>query len=300
MVLLAVLQVGHGLSVRNAHKWLANIWKRNNSGPYVDERYRLMGSDLSEFFCCQSHQPRLPRLKSLIPTMEVQYRIFFYIAACILIVAAARMFLKLIRDFTSVRRESWARDLFIGLSFIVLIILLEAPYWRMDVRTPYEFLIVCTLFISFLLVGLLFHFGGVRTSIALARRRRGVMTLIGGLLIVILLGNVVILLGFGLNWNNNWTQYEWMSMTEKQIATTNWAAGIDVVRYQPLSAIPSGNITLTLSHVRQWDQEAAFTKMKNQIGVNWLNTGRFRYNLLSWERVLGCSNHGSLFEYGLD
>ena len=209
-------------------------------------------------------------LKNLIPTMEVQYRIFFYVAACILIVAAGRMFLKLVRDFASVRRESWVRDLFIGLSFIVLIILLEAPYWKMDVRTPYNFFIVATLFVCFLFVGLLSHFGGVGISLALARRRRGIMTLIGGALIVTLLGNAVILLGFGVNWNNNWTQYEWGPMTEKQIMTTGWAAGTETIKYRPLSTIPSGNVTLTLSHVRQWDQEAALTKMKNQIGVNWM------------------------------
>jgi hypothetical protein len=209
-------------------------------------------------------------LKMLVPTMEVQYRLFFYMAACVLTVAAVRMFLKFVRDFVSVRRTSWARDLFIGFSFIVLLILLEAPYWSMDVRTPYEYFITATIFVSFLFVGLLFQFGKIRTSIALGKRKRAVLTMIGVLLLVILLGNTVIVLGFNVNWNNNWTQYEWRPTTEKQITVTSWAAGTDAIGYQPLSDVPSGNVTLTLSHVRQWDQEAANTKMKNQIGVNWL------------------------------
>jgi len=55
-------------------------------------------------------------LKMFVPTMEVQYRLFFYLCASILLVAVIRMFLKLVRDFASVRRGSWIRDLFIGLS----------------------------------------------------------------------------------------------------------------------------------------------------------------------------------------
>jgi uncharacterized membrane protein (UPF0182 family) len=209
-------------------------------------------------------------LKMLIPTMEVQYRLFFYVAGSILTIAAVRMFLKFIRDFSSVRRTSWVRDLFIGFSFVALIVLLQAPYWSMDVRTPYEYFITATIFVSFLFVGLLFHFGGIRTSVALGTRRRTVLTIVGAILLVILLGNTVIVLGFNVNWNNNWTQYEWRPTTEKQIMVTSWAAGTDAIEYQPLSAVPSGNVTLTLSHVRQWDQEAANTKMKNQIGVNWM------------------------------
>ena len=225
---------------------------------------------LSRIFTLPIMPASATELKMLVPTMEVQYRLFFYAAASILLVAVVRMLLKLVRDIASVRRESWIRDLFIGLSLIVLIILLEAPYWSMDVRTPYEYFIVATLFFCFFFVGLLFHFGGVRTTIGLARRKRWVLTIVAGVLILILLGNTVLLLGFNINWDNNWSTYEWRPMTEKQIAVTSWAAGTESFKYQPLSTIISGNITLTLSHVRQWDQDAAYTKMKNQIGVNWM------------------------------
>ena len=111
----------------------------------------------------------------------------------------------------------------------------------MDVRTPYEYFIVATLFTSFLFAGLLFHFGGIKISVALARRRRGILTIVGGTLILILLGNTVMVLGLNINWNNNWTQYEWRSMAEKQIITTSWVAGTHVFKYQPISAIPFGS-----------------------------------------------------------
>lgn len=209
-------------------------------------------------------------LIALMPTMEVQYRSFFYVASAIAIVLALRMFLKFIRDFATLRRESWLRDIFVGLALIVLVVLFEAPYWTMDVRTPYEYAIVAALFTCFLFAGAAFQVSGVGATVALARRRRWIVTASGLLLLLVLLGNAAIVMGFTINWNNNWTEYEWRPTTEKQIMVTRWAAGIDSIKYQPLSAIPSGNVTRTLSHVRQWDQEAAYTKMKNQIGVNWM------------------------------
>ena len=209
-------------------------------------------------------------LIALMPTMEVQYRLFFYVVSAIAIVLTLRMFLKFIRDFATLRRESWLRDVFVGLAFIVLIVLFESPYWRMDVRTPYEYAIVGALFVCFLFVGVAFQVSGLGATIALARRRRWIVTASGLLLLIVLLGNAVIVTGFTINWNNNWAEYEWRPLTEKQIMVTRWATGIDSIKYQPLSAIPSGNLTRTLSLVRQWDQEAAYTKMKNQIGVNWM------------------------------
>ncbi len=209
-------------------------------------------------------------LIALTPTMEIQYRLFFYVISSIAIITALRMFLKFIRDFASLRRESWLRDIFLGLAFIILIILLEAPYWRMDVRTPYEYLISATLVVCFFFVGIAFQVRGVGATLALARRRRLLVSVLGVLLIVIMIGNSLVVMGFSVNWNNNWIDYEWRPLTAKQITVTRWAAGIDPVQYQPLLAIPSGNATRTLSVVRQWDQDAATTKMKNQIGVNWM------------------------------
>ena len=209
-------------------------------------------------------------LIALTPIMEVQYRLFFYVTSALAIMLALRMFLKFVRDFATLRRESWLRDIFVGLALIVLIVLLEAPYWTMDVRTPYEYVIVTALVVCFLFVGVAFQVRGVGTTLALARRRRMLVTVSGVLLLLVLVGNALIVVGFSINWNNNWVEYEWRPLTEKRITVTRWAAGIDPIRYQPLSAIPAGNVSRTLSVVRQWDQEAAITKMKNQIGVNWM------------------------------
>src|SRR3989304_6033938 len=56
----------------------------------------------------------------------------------------------------------------------------------------------------------------------------------------------------------------------KEIQVTRWAAGLEPVVTEPLSDLPAGNTSKIVSLVRQWDQDASYTKMKNQIGVNWM------------------------------
>ena len=82
--------------------------------------------------------------------------------------------------------------------------------------------------------------------------------------------NIGFAVGYSLNWNNNWTDYEWKPMTMKEIEVTRWAAGIQNVTSAPLSSLPAGNTSMIVSLVRQWDHDASYTKMKNQIGVNWM------------------------------
>ncbi|MEM2936851.1 MAG: hypothetical protein QW231_06725, partial [Candidatus Bathyarchaeia archaeon] len=92
------------------------------------------------------------------------------------------------------------------------------------------------------------------------------------LAIIVILGvNGAIIAGYRLNWNNNWVEYEWRPLTEKQIAVTRWSAGIEGIMHFPISQVPTGNITKLLSLVRQWDQDASYTKMRGQIGpYNWM------------------------------
>jgi len=82
--------------------------------------------------------------------------------------------------------------------------------------------------------------------------------------------NTAFIVGFWVNWNNNYIQYEWEPFLSKQIYVTRWAAGIKDVKEVPISELPTGNVTKIVNKVRQWDQTAAYTKMKNQIGVNWM------------------------------
>src|SRR5208337_2342101 len=112
-----------------------------------------------------------------------------------------------------------------------------------------------------------FQLGVVRRTIGMARRRRWIIYLLGFFLFAIMIVNVGFVVGYSLNWNNNWTSYEWQPMTNKEIDVTRWAAGIQNVTTEPLSSLPSGNTSTIVSLVRQWDHDASYTKMINQIGV---------------------------------
>lgn len=90
------------------------------------------------------------------------------------------------------------------------------------------------------------------------------------MIIAILLINAAIITGFRLNWNNNWIEYEWRPLTEKQIAVTRWAAGIQTIERQSILNLSMGNLTKTLGQIRQWDQEAAYSRMMNRVGANWM------------------------------
>ena len=206
----------------------------------------------------------------LTPSMEAQYRIFFSIAGPILIILIIRFFFKFIRDVLLFKHNAWIRDLFAILASILLIVILDAPYWKMDVTTPYNYTIALILLLSFLAGAIYFQINVAKPSISIAKRRKSLGFAIALILILLVLGNAAIIAGFRVNWNNNWRQYEWHPLTEKQIEITRWAAGIGGIEYRSLSDVRQGNESRTLMLVRQWDSEAAITKMKNQIGVNWM------------------------------
>jgi len=208
-------------------------------------------------------------LVALMPTMELQYRFSYMVLTAVLAVITVRMGLKLFRHFLTEPQNTWVRDIFVMLSCIMLVIVLGAPYWAMNVTTPFDYVICLTLLIGFLFTAVFFQFERIGV-LSFARRRRLIFTLAAVGIIGTLAVNAVIIAGFSVNWNNNWIQYEWKPLTEKRIAVTRWSAGIQGVERHPISDVPTGNVTKILSVVRQWDQRAAYTKMKNQIGVNWM------------------------------
>ena len=216
--------------------------------------------------------PVLPASSSelirLMPTLEVEYRLLYVISALILTVIAVRVSIKLIKHFFTEGQNIWMRDLFIIFSCIMLGIILGSPYWSMDVTTPYDYVICVTLFVGFIIAAVFFHRGGFGGEMRGKRRR--IITFTAIIVIGIILANAGIIAFFKLNWNNNWVQYEWKPLMEKRIAVTRWAAGIDGIKRHLISEIPTGNVTKILSLIRQWDHKAAYTKMKNQIGVNWM------------------------------
>jgi len=216
------------------------------------------------------HPASSSELIALMPTLEVEYRFIYIVSASILTVIALRMSAKLIKHFLTERRSLWIRDLFIILTCVVLGIILGAPYWSMDITALFDYLICLTLLVGFITASIFFHLGGFGMELSFAKRKRMIFTACAIAIIGILLINAGFIAFFKLNWNNNWIQYEWKPLTEKQIAVTRWAAGIDGIERYLISDLPTGNITKILSLVRQWDYTAAYTKMKNQIGVNWM------------------------------
>src|SRR5208337_721191 len=211
-----------------------------------------------------------PELVALMPTMEVQYHLIYEIVAAIVLVATLRLILMFIRDFTRLKTNAWSRDLFLILALIVLVAIAGAPYWAMNIATPNDYLIAVTIFVSFLVIAASFHFGFIRRTIGMAQRKRWILYLVTVLLLGTLIVNMGFVAGYSLNWNNNWTSYEWNPMTNKQIDVTRWAAGIQNITTEPLSSLHSGNTSTIVSLVRQWDHDASYTKMINQIGVNWM------------------------------
>ena len=209
-------------------------------------------------------------LVALMPTMEVQYSLIFNIVSAVVLVAVLRLILMLVRDFTRLKTNAWGRDLFLILALAVLGAIFDAPYWSMNIATPNDYLIAITVFFSFLAIAASFQFGVIRRTIGMARRKRWIVYLMALFLFAILIVNLGFVAGYSLNWNNNWIGYEWQPMTMKEIQVTRWAAGIENVTTEPLSTLPAGNTSTIVSLVRQWDHDASYTKMKNQIGVNWM------------------------------
>jgi len=207
----------------------------------------------------------------LMPTMEVQYRLIYVVSVTVLAVIALRMSVKLIRHLIRQERNVWIRDLFIVLTCIVVGIILGAPYWAMDVTTVFDYIILLVLLVAFSVASFFFHFIGIGEGSSLAKRRRTIVMFFALATIGAVVVNAAIIAGFRLNWNNNWIGYEWKPLTEKQISVTRWAAGIQEIERMTLSDLPSGNVTEILKHVRQWDSQAAYTRMINQIGYNWMS-----------------------------
>jgi hypothetical protein len=209
-------------------------------------------------------------LVTLMPTMEVQYRLIYDIVAAVLFVAVLRLILMLARDFARLKTNAWTRDLFLIMALVVLGVIVDAPYWVMNIATPNDYLIAIIIFVSFLVIAASFQFGIIRRTIGMTRRKRWLVYIAALLLLATLGVNIAFVTGYSLNWNNNWSNYEWKPMTMKTIEVTRWTAGIQNIVTGPLSSVPAGNTSTIVSLVRQWDHDASYTKMINQIGVNWM------------------------------
>jgi hypothetical protein len=206
----------------------------------------------------------------LMPTMELQYFIVVYIGTVAAIVLALRFFLKFVRDVVIRAGDKWIRNIFVALTAIMFAIFLETPYWAMDVRIPYEWGAVTTVMVAFFVLAIFYHVKSTRETIPIAQRRRVGVIAAAIIIGVILLFNIGAFSYYSINWNNNWVGYQWTPLTSKQVQVTQWAAGIENISTSPITSVPSGNMSKTLSLIRQWSSNASLIQSKNEIGVNWL------------------------------
>ncbi|MFW9910017.1 MAG: UPF0182 family protein [Candidatus Thorarchaeota archaeon] len=103
--------------------------------------------------------------------------------------------------------------------------------------------------------------------------RFGILAIFLIVIVIILPIAQVLLYGIPMD-GDRYIEWKFNYETKKEIAITNWAAGISEMEIQPLeeltlNATPEGEVEF-LTTVRQWDQEASYLRMKNQIGTNWM------------------------------
>jgi hypothetical protein len=205
----------------------------------------------------------------LMPTMELQYFIVVYVGTVVTIVIALRFFLKFIRDVVIRAGDKWIRNIFAALAAIMFAVFLEVPYWAMDVRIPYEWGAVTTIMVAFFALAIYYHIKSNQETIPIAQRRRIGLIAAAVIIGVILLFNIGAYSYYSINWNNNWVAYQWTPLTSKQVQVTQWAAGIQNISTSSIASVPSGNVSKTLSLIRQWDSTASLIQSKNEIGTNW-------------------------------
>jgi len=201
----------------------------------------------------------------LMPTLSIQYAVVSYVVTAVIAVAAVRVFLRLLSNLATRRSDIWIRNLLTLIAAIIFATILGAPYWLMNIATPYVYGIAWTA----LLLSLL--------GVAYFSRRRApnprpaIFKGLAALLAVLLIVQVGAGAFYYFNWNNNYLAYQWYPQTQKEITVTRWAAGLNGIQVSNISGLPTSNPTTTLDLVRQWDQQAASVTNTKEIGAyNWM------------------------------
>lgn len=210
-------------------------------------------------------------LVALMPTMEAEYRILQAVLLAVSAILIIRVVLRLFVNFRAKTVEGWVRHILLILIILVFDIIIGAPYWLMDITTPYVYGSMWTLLLILAFVWVYLKVFGLKIFENRSSRSllfKGVSVLLGAILLV-QLGAVAF---FSLNWNNNYLPYEWYQQTEKEITVTRWAAGLGGVKVGSVLSLPTSNASTTLGLVRQWDQQAASVTMTKEIGAyNWMD-----------------------------
>jgi hypothetical protein len=209
-------------------------------------------------------------LVALMPTIEAQYRILQAVMLAVLAILIIRVILRLLVNFVANKVAVWVHHILLILMLLVFAIIIGAPYWLMNITTPYVYGITWTL-----LFILAFFWVYIKVFGSKVLEKRGSRSLFfkaaSVLLGVILIFQVGAVAFFSLNWNNNYLPYEWYPQTQKEITVTRWAAGLDGVKVGSVLSLPTSNASTILGLVRQWDQQAASVTMTKEIGAyNWM------------------------------
>ncbi|MCL5067167.1 MAG: hypothetical protein M1368_02285 [Thaumarchaeota archaeon] len=208
-------------------------------------------------------------LIALIPTMQTQYYILISVIGSIVFVVATRFFLNLLSDLLMKRGNKWIIDLLVIAFLFMFAIWLGAPYWLMNVMTPLIYAILAVLMVASLF-GIAYLKLSGKGLVPITARRRALAKVVSIIIVLILVGSLGTLAYYGINWNNNWLQYEWTPQIQKQIVVTRWSAGISNISTNSVANVPTGNTTQMLSLIRQWDSNASLIRSQSQIGVNYL------------------------------
>jgi hypothetical protein len=209
-------------------------------------------------------------LVALMPTMEAQYRILQAVVLAVSAILIIRVILRLLVNFSANTVAVWLRHILLILTILVFTIIIGAPYWLMNITTPYVYGATWTLLFILAFIWAYLKLFGLKILEKHSSRSllfKAVSVLLGAILI----GQLGAVAFFSLNWNNNYLPYEWDPQTQKEITVTRWAAGLENIKVGSVLSLPTSNASTILGLVRQWDQQAASVTMTKEIGAyNWM------------------------------
>ncbi|MGD0329626.1 MAG: hypothetical protein ABSB40_04165 [Nitrososphaeria archaeon] len=213
--------------------------------------------------------PLLPasgsKLVGLMSSMQIQYSVLSYILSAFLLIFTVRMILRLVTNLTTRGSNVWLRNILGVIAAVTLELILGAPYWLMNIATPYVYGIAWTALI--LIVVGIFYVPRRNALMVRSNIFKGIALLLA-LMLVIEVGAGAY---YFFNWNNNYLTYQWYPQTQKEITVTRWAAGLNDIQVSNISNLPTSNPSTTLNLVRQWDQQAAAVTNTKEIGAyNWM------------------------------
>ena len=212
--------------------------------------------------------PTSTELIALTPTIETWYLIAVTCLTILLFVWILRLVLGGVGEILVGGVGRALRNFAASFSLGSAWLLLRTPYSEFDITSPNIWGILVALELISIVATVILHVH--RENLKFERRRVWAYTATFGIILIILVANLGLILIYRLQWDRSWLQYEWLPQTSKEIDYTRWATGISGWQYLPISDLGSTNTTEILPKIRQWDSEASITKMKSQIGVNWL------------------------------